>query len=32
LKGQPAFRFTPMDHPEVRHIRVSGKRSWIVKE
>jgi len=32
LKGQPAFRFTTMDHPEVRHIRVSGKQSWIVKE
>ena len=30
-KGQPAFRFTTNDRPEVRHIRVSGKKSHIVE-
>ena len=28
--GWPAFQFTRIDHPEVRHIRVAGKKSWIV--
>ena len=30
-EGLPAFRFTTRDRPEVRHIRVSGKRSWIAE-